>query len=1333
MSQDPELRAHQEWLGFLQPSGLVVSPAALRDAQAYVNKNIFREQEILKQLAGWGVADPPRILSFPNLGSQFFGWELGDLAGAPGGPELPKALEVPLPDYSEVLAPTYAVPDPANQGSWLMLVKVVPSGASLDELPAEQDHRWHASPQSRFERLLRENQIPIGLLCNGDSIRLAYAPRGESAGHLTFPVQEMCEVAGRPITAALHLLLSADRLFSLPANQRLPAILQQSRKYQNEVSTKLAEQVLRALNELMRGFQAANEASRGELLREVLRDAPSDVYGGLLTTLMRLVFVLYAEDRGLVSTDPVYLNSYSISGLFERLREDASLYPDTMDQRYGAWAQIITLSRLIYDGGGHGTLHLPPRHGRLFDPDAYSFLEGRRFRTSRSVTESLTPPRVSDGVMFRVLQDLMVLDGDRLSYRSLDVEQLGSVYEAMMGFEVRTASGPSIGLRPDHVVFNLQDVLEQRAGDRNKWIKEQAGCELSGKALEQLKQAASADDLMAALDRRRSPLTPSVIPSGAIYLQPTEERRRSGSHYTPRSLTEPIVRTTLQPILVALGEKPRPEQILDLKVCDPAMGSGAFLVEACRYLGDALVEAWTVHGGMPVIPPDQEPVLHARRLIAQRCLYGVDKNLFAVDLAKLSLWLATLAKDHAFTFLDHSLREGDSLVGLTRRQIAAFNWVPDATAFPVQFLEKRIRLATEFRQRILAAADDVPYTQLLQNLNSADDALSLPREVGDAAVSVFFSGANAAARERERKAMRVRVEEILRGAVTESLPAAPAGMVPFHWELEFPEVFSGDTGGFNAIVGNPPFAGKNTLIAGHVPGYVDWLKAIHEQSHGNSDLVAHFFRRAFTLLCPHGRFGLIATNTIGQGDTRSTGLRWICTHGGTIYQARKRLKWPGQVSVVVSVVHLAKESVDGPYILDGREVPIITAYLCYSGGHEDPAILKANRGKSFQGSTVLGAGFMFQDAGPEHGATSLAEMERLITINSRNKERIFRFVGGEELNDNPVTASPRYVINFADFPLRRVDLGRPWADANEDEIGAWLRSGLVPLDYPHPVAADFPDLLRIVEEKVKGTRASHSTAPWWQFERLRGEMYAAIRTLRRALAVSRVRATGFAFVPPDIIASEQLIVFAFENHAPFCILQSRVHDTWSRFFSGTALDLIRYTKTDCFETFPFPDEFASNLSLEEAGRACYAFRYQLMQREDAGLTTIYNRFDDPDVQGSDLLRLRELHDVMDRAVLDAYGWDDIRPHCEFIPEFEDDEDDDETGRPRRKKYRYRWPDDIRDDVLARLLELNRQRAELETLTGAAAESAKPKKRAPKAASKLKLTGPTLFTAEDESK
>ena len=396
-----------------------------------------------------------------------------------------------------------------------------------------------------------------------------------------------------------------------------------------------------------------------------------------------------------------------------------------MDQRYGAWAQLLTLFRLIYDGAKYGATRLPARQGKLFDPDAYPFLEGRPYRSHRQAGERLQPPRVSDGVIYRVLTNLLLLDGEQLSYRALDVEQIGSVYEAMMGYALLVATGPSVGLRPDNVVVNLDELLRTKADDRQKWLREIAGCDLTGQALEQLKLAKKTEDLLSALGKKISGLTPYVVPKGGMFLQPTDERRRSGSDYTPRSLTEPIVRTTLRPIFERLGEHPRPEQILDLKICDPAMGSGAFLVEACRFLGDKLVEAWSHYKELPAIPPDEDPSLYARRLVAQRCLYGVDVNPFATDLSKLSLWLATLAKDHPFTFLDHALRFGDSLVGFSRLQIGQFHWDvsrPHERVLGQEQLEKTIDRVTAYRKEILEMTEDNVASILLkqQKLGLAD-------------------------------------------------------------------------------------------------------------------------------------------------------------------------------------------------------------------------------------------------------------------------------------------------------------------------------------------------------------------------------------------------------------------------------------------------------------------------------------------------------------------------------------------------------------------------------------------------------------------------------------
>jgi hypothetical protein len=784
-----------------------------------------------------------------------------------------------------------------------------------------------------------------------------------------------------------------------------------------------------------------------------------------------------------------------------------------------------------------------------------------------------------------------------------------------------------------------------------------------------------------------------------------------------------------------LGPAPTPAQILALKVCDPAMGSGAFLVEACRQLGEKLVEAWQRYGDKPVIEADEDELLLAQRLIAQRCLYGVDKNRMAVDLAKLALWLATLAKDHSFTFLNHTLKHGDSLVGLTPRRIASVDWADEK---PLLFLEKQLRGQIERgarnRTEILEARDGTSYDLLEQKLALADEQLELARAVGDAVCAVFFHNDKPKARTAARLRLIERLQQYIEkgdlelGAAIEAervlLKTAEKPVVPFHWQIEFPEVFALDNGlsptrGFDVIVGNPPFAGKNTMAEGNSDGYPDWLKELHSESHGNSDLVAHFFRRAFTLLRTHGRFGLIATNTIGQGDTRSTGLRWICTHGGTIYQARKRLKWPGQAAVVVSVVHVVRGEATGPYLLDNREAPIITAYLFHAGGHEDPVHLKANEGESFIGSYVCGMGFTFDDTEKKGVATPLIEMGRLIAKDPQNRERVFPYVGAEEINESPTQTHHRYVIDFEDWPLRREDLGVMWEGCDYEKRAELLKSGVVPRDYPDAVAADYPDLLDIVERRVKPERMLDNRENyrryWWQFAERRPGLMRAIKGRTRLLVAPLVsKHLSFVFIDARTVASKQLSVIPRADYSVFASLQSRVHEVWARFFSATLEDRLSYAPTDCLETFPFPH----GPGLDELGRTYYEFRHQLMERENKGLTEIYNWFHDPDCQCPDISTFRGIHDAMDRTVLDAYGWTDIPTHCEFVPEFEEEEDDDENGRPRRKKYRYRWSEEVRDDVLARLLILNEQRAAAEALE-------------PKTKKKSKHVASPLFDSGDQ--
>ena len=261
-----------------------------------------------------------------------------------------------------------------------------------------------------------------------------------------------------------------------------------------------------------------------------------------------------------------------------------------------------------------------------------------------------------------------------------------------------------------------------------------------------------------------------------------------------------------------------------------------------------------------------------------------------------------------------------------------------------------------------------------------------------------------------------------------------------------------------------------------------------------------------------------------------------------------------------------------------------------------------------------------------------------------------------------------------------------------------LRTGIVPIDYPEPVAADWPDLLRIVKERVKPSRDTDNRENyarlWWQFAERRPGMLNALNGKSRILVQCRI-STWLSFVITETgkVFDISLNVFPLEGPLQgFAILQSRLHEVWARFMASSMKDDLRYTPSDCFETFPFPVGYESNSTLEEAGKAYYEFRADLMIRNNEGLTKTYNRFHDPNVDSADVQHLRELHAGMDRAVLDAYGWRDIQPVCAFFPEFDEEDEEDENGRPKKKRFRFRWPEEIHDEVLARLLELNRQRA-----------------------------------------
>ena len=1300
---DPALYDHRRWLGFIQPIGLVVSPPALVAAQAILNLNIAAEHRaFLTWVRDVPLPDGstiPAITDWPGLFVDGFGWQPDDLQ--PASPQ----LWVPLPDYDDVLRLTHAVRENANQ--WLLLMQVCPVGTALDQ--PLQSAGWPASPQARFERLLREQQIPIGLLTNGAELRLIYAPPGESSGTLIFRIAELITTDGRLMFAALHLLLGADRLFNLPPERRLPAILAESRRYQNTVSTQLAAQVLAALYELLRGFQSADAQTDGALLGELARRDPDTIYGGLLTVLLRLIFILYAEDRGLISTDPLYVNHYAVSGLFQRLQADAGRYPDTMDSRYGAWAQLLALFRLIHGGARHGDLRLTARRGRLFDPAVYPFLEGRgtaplypdpddpqicplpgRGTAPPCPDASAYPcpglPRVSDGVIYRVLAKLMVLNGERLSYRILDVEHIGSVYEAMMGFTLLRAPGPMIAIKPAKahgaaVLVDLAALWATAPSQRAKWLEDATDQTLTGAALTALAAATTQEALLAALAGKIAvEVTPEVVPAGTLVLQPTDERRKTGSHYTPPELTRPLVQEALRPVLARLGENPTPEQILGLKVCDPAMGSGAFLVETGKQLAAALLKAWQTHRCTPALPPDEDEALHARRLVALHCLYGVDKNPRAVELAQLSLWLATLARDHEFTFLDHALKCGDSLLGMNLNALRPAtsgqqDWVRS-------YLEQRMGDALAARARIRAAGEGDEAT-LRGWLQEAAAATADLRGCGDELVAAALQPGSKAARAKAEKAARVRIEQRLgQGFSGVRLKPDPQedgcgsgfSLTPFHWELEFPEVFGRDNPGFDVIVGNPPFVGGQRITGALGTAYRDYLiERIANGKKGSADLCAYFFLRAGQLLRDGGMMALLATNTIAQGDTREVGLDQLTAQGFSIPRAVASVPWPGEASLEVAQVWLYRGAWPGAFVLNGQPVGGITPFLTVPGQVAgNPYRLAANADQSFQGSIVLGMGFVLT---PD-------EAHALIARNPDNKACLFPYLNGEDLNSRWDQSPSRWVINFHDWPLNREADG-VWRTADAKQRKVWLQSGIVPADYPDPVAADYPELLAIIEEKVKPERDKLNRKArrdrWWQFAERTPKLYSTIAGMGRVLVRGEVSAQfTYAWRPVTDVFSHMLIVWSISQDYIFSLLQGSFHAIWTLEYASTLGKGIRYTPSDCFETFPFPRSLSG---LDAIGERYYTHRQSIMQTRREGLTATYNRFHNPNDRAPDIQQLRELHVEMDCAVAAPYGWQDLGLDHDF--------------HDTKQGLRFTVSEPARRELLDRLLALNHQRHEEE--------------------------------------
>jgi hypothetical protein len=607
--------------------------------------------------------------------------------------------------------------------------------------------------------------------------------------------------------------------------QRLPGALaplvEESERYGTDVCRSLKDGVLSASADVLAALVRPASFQGGKPLPDSFEQA--------LTIVYRILFLLFAEARGLVPVwHPVYRDSYSIASL--------GALAERSDGSSGLWAALRAIARLAHSGCRAGDLRVTPFNGRLFAPAGTPLAERRD---------------LDDGAARRALLALTTrpsADGggrERIAYRDLGVEQLGTVYETLLDYEPKAERVTPRSPRATHYQVSLQ---------RGSGV-----------------------------------------------------RKATGTFYTPQPIADYLVRRTLGPLVLHAA----PERILALRIVDPAMGSGAFLVAACRYLARAYETSLVRSGGCHASDIGEPERAAIRRTIAERCLYGVDLNPMAVQLARLSLWLATLAADWPLTFLDHHLQTGDSLLGtwlktLSRAPVRARRPArPDTTTLPL-FDPADVASALKTALPVRFSLESVPNDtlehvrakeQALARLNRRDTGLSKWKRVADLWCACWLSARGGGVPASAVSALR---DAVLTGS--SALPASLAGRYLkaaeeiarerrlFHWELEFPEAFFDadgcrlDNAGFDAVIGNPPWdmiradtGSSDTRVRSRtdlapVIRFARDAGVYTAQSSGHANRYQLFAERALALARRGGRLGLVLPSGLAT-DQGSAPLR----------------------------------------------------------------------------------------------------------------------------------------------------------------------------------------------------------------------------------------------------------------------------------------------------------------------------------------------------------------------------------------------------------------------------------------------------------------------------
>lgn len=1315
---------HHDWLSLIEISGPFLAVPVLKESfpQGLEGLDAAKRKRLRQAYDEWREAleiDDPRL---DELHAAWIGEVLSrgmELDEDGRGDVLKRKdwcathLTVALPEHGVSLSPDFAVVGDGDAP--LMLVHAYVPDVDLDA--TQKLGGWASTPAERMVTLCRTSGCRLGLVTNGERWMLVDAPVGAVT---TFASWYARIWAQEPVTLQAFVHLLGIRRFFVDESERLPALFDRSLKFQDEVTDALGEQVRRAVEVLIQSLDKADQDRDRELLHGVKE---AELYEAALTVMMRLVFLLSAEERGLLLLgDERYEANYALSTLRMQLRAESE---EILERRWDAWSRLLAVFRAVYGGIKHENLRLPALGGSLFDPDRFPFLEGRA-KGSEWRTGIAKPLPIDNRTVLLLLEAIQQFQGRTLSYRALDVEQIGYVYEGLLERTVKrtaevtlelegtkSAQSPWVTLtelesaRLDGAA-RLAELLQQRSGSSASRVRNDLARPVDDSLADRLLTACNGDT---ALRDRIKPFGhlvrtdpwgyPLVYPAGAFIVTTGSDRRETGTHYTPKSLTETIVAETLTPIAYvgpAQGT-PRadwvlisPAELLDLKICDPAMGSGAFLVQACRWLADRLVEAWAqaeaqghtvgidgrvvaADANVEALPRDTEArTIVARRLIAERCLYGVDLNPLAVELAKLSIWLVTLAKGRPFGFLDHNLRQGDSLLGIHRLdQLTQLSMNPTGQGQLRLFgqnIEQTVREAIELRRRLREMPiRDIRDVEAMAHLDAdARRRLAVPESIADAFIGeVLASGGNATAIEGAATMLTIQAGQAVTGdrnaldaivkrvreTLSVDLPQGKPVRNPFHWPLEFPEVFARESSGFDALVGNPPFLG-NRLWKGALGEKLQWqCQMVLGTSPGKIDLCVVFHRRAVDLLRADGCYGMLATSNIAEGSAIEVGLG-VIVQNGSIHFARKGMPWPGSAAVVVAIVGFFKGGWQADCDADGRSCPRI-------GPRLEPEAADV-----WMPQVLSDAPFTFAGVDNSKGLAFVITPESPWFDRLKNEpDSLLRpYITGDDITSSALNRIERWALDIADRSLDEVR--RRWPEAHRfivDEV------------HPTRTVAALKSYKGLIDR-------------WWQFWNHRADLMRRLRHQDRFIAFSKVTKYPISVLAPsDWIYTNKVLLIGLERPDLYPICLSSLFRNWVYTYSVRSLGADTNTLTisirEAVSTFPLP---ANNISQAgvEAATQFNRLAVEFSAAHGCGLTDVMNAIHSPNNSDAIIADLRGLLSSIDAEVGAAYGWNDMDVTYDFH-EF--------AGGSSNDKWRWALSADATATLLNRLVALNRERFE----------------------------------------